>query len=94
MVQVLTDVPVSRLRSLLISCIGVHHQFSLIVNIPPYHTPSINHPVEVMIVLIDTIDGTESSPITFTYVPTGAYRANSRLVWRYPNLTGFSTTHS
>jgi len=33
-----------------------------------------------MIALIDTIDGTESTPITFTYVPTGAHRAASRFL--------------
>ena len=63
----------------------VHHQFAIMFHMPPYHNPNITSSVEVLIALVDTLDGTESMPITFVYNPSGTCRLDRAMaLWRRP----------
>eukprot|EP01135_Chromosphaera_perkinsii_P007985 Nk52_evm57s1073 gene=Nk52_evmTU57s1073 len=50
--------------------LSFHHQFAIIVEMPSYHDPLIEHPVTVQIQLIDKEDETESAPVQYTYIPS------------------------
>ncbi|KJE90298.1 hypothetical protein CAOG_01632 [Capsaspora owczarzaki ATCC 30864] len=59
-----------------------HHQYAVVLTLPPYHTQTITAPVTVRISILDTDDETESQYVEYTYLPAEAAVRNAELAAR------------
>ena len=49
--------------------VETHHQFAVVINMPPFWTYDLSAPYSVELRLTDNIDHTDSPPKMFTYIP-------------------------
>eukprot|EP00124_Ichthyophonus_hoferi_P001867 Ihof_evm7s110 gene=Ihof_evmTU7s110 len=50
--------------------LAFHHQYAIMVEMPPYHNVNVTEPTRIHLKIIDFEDGTESPPIPYIYLPS------------------------